>query len=101
MFVSSLVYPFYPNTREVNVREFVADLLSIGLVLNASALFYIKSLYMTKNSGNVTIIGFTSVILGYGISLVKYGETPNQFGVYGSICILIGLICVIFKGGPK
>jgi drug/metabolite transporter (DMT)-like permease len=52
---------------------------------------------MAKNTGNVTIIGFSSVIVGYGISFFRYGEAPNIFGILGSIGILVGLILILYK----
>jgi hypothetical protein len=37
------------------------------------------------------------VIIGYGISMIRYRETPNLIGVIGSVCIGIGLALVLLK----
>jgi hypothetical protein len=38
-----------------------------------SQIAFIKSLTMTKNSGVLTMLMFTAVILGYIVSTVRYG----------------------------
>lgn len=58
---------------------------------------YIASLFISKKSGNVTIVGFSTVFIGYLISMIRYQETPNEIGVVGSICIGIGLVCVLLR----
>jgi hypothetical protein len=40
------------------------------------------------------MFGFTNVILGYLLSIFRYGEAANIFGMIGSILILIGLYLV-------
>ena len=94
---SSTFYTINPNLHPIGIRQFVVDLLMIGLLLGVSTYMYILALFMTKNTGNVTIVGFSTVIVGYVISLVRYGEAPNIFGVIGSVCILVGLVCILFK----
>ena len=96
--VSSILYTVAPNQHTISLYTFLVDLITVGLVLSISVFLYVTALLMTKNTGNLTIIGFTGVIVGYGISLVRYGEPPNIIGILGSVGILVGLICILYKG---
>lgn len=75
----------------------MTDILKVGVTIAISVFFYTTALMMTNKTGNLTIIGFCSVIIGYIISIFRYGESPNIFGILGGIGILIGLIFILLK----
>lgn len=77
------------------------DVAKVGVLIAVSVFFYTTALMMTNKTGNLTIIGFCSVIIGYLISIFRYGESPNIFGVVGSVGILIGLIFILHKKGDE
>lgn len=62
-----------------------------------ASLIFLKGIKMSKKSGSVAIVDFVAVPYGYLISIVRYDETPNPVGVFGSLTILIGLIFVLMK----
>lgn len=69
----------------------------VGVSMCLSSLCYIGSMKVTKKSGAATIVGFTAVVLGYFISIFRYGEVPNVVGLAGSLSILVGLVLVLLK----
>lgn len=69
----------------------------VGTFLCLSSIFYIGGVKTTKNSGTATIVGFTAVVQGYLISIVRYGEFPNVVGIVGSLSIFVGLVLVVTK----
>jgi uncharacterized membrane protein len=66
-------------------------------VLGLSNLLQTVAVKLQKKTGNVTMIGMWSVILGYIISIFRYNEKLNMIGVSGSCLIFIGLILVLYK----
>lgn len=65
--------------------------------MGVSSGVYILSLFYTKKSGNIAIMSFVSVVVGYAISMYRYDETPNKFAVVGSISIGIGLFLTVIQ----
>ena len=62
-----------PTPAQISLAEELGMFFTIGLLLSTSSGLYVASVCMTKKSGNVTIIGFSTVVIGYGISIIRYG----------------------------
>jgi drug/metabolite transporter (DMT)-like permease len=86
-----------PTPSKLSMFDELELFLKVGLPLAIASCIYVLSVFMTKKSGNVTIVGFSTVLIGYGISIIRYGETPNIAGLIGSICIGVGLPLVLVK----
>jgi drug/metabolite transporter (DMT)-like permease len=69
----------------------------VGLFMVGSSVFYIGGIKTTTKTGAATIISFSGTVTGYIISIFRYGETPNLFGILGSIILFIGLVLVLLK----
>ena len=53
------------------------------------------SLLVTKQYGLVVPFQFTAIVVGYFVSLVRYGEQVNWFCVAGTLAITIGIIMLL------
>lgn len=71
--VSAFIYMLHPDQVVAhNPKLFAECLLKQGLVIAAAQTFYMVSLLLTKKSGPVCMIGFTSVIFSYFLSVTRY-----------------------------
>jgi len=67
------------------------------MIMCLSSIFYIGGIKTTTKTGHASIIGFSGTVLGYLISIFRYGETPSFVGIMGSIMIFVGLVLVLLK----
>lgn len=95
--MGTLLYFPYQNTRLVTPYELVFDIIFAGGLITLATYLYMVGLTISKKTGNLTMTNFATVIFGYIISIVRYGETPNALGVFGSAFIFIGLFLVLIK----
>ena len=87
----------YQNTRLVTPYELIWDILLIGGPIALATFLYMYGLTLSKKTGNLTITNFSTVIIGYIISILRYGEKPDLIGILGSILIFVGIILVLIK----
>ena len=71
--------------------------LVIGALLGGCNCAQMIALKHMKNTGNVTMIGFGGVIIGYLIEIFRYNEKVNAVGVVGSSLVFLGLFLAIYK----
>lgn len=95
--MACICYLPYQNTRVITFNELVFDMIFVGGLLALSTYLYMIGLTLSKKTGNLTITNFSTVVIGYIISVVRYGETPNLIGIFGSAFIFVGLILVLIK----
>lgn len=55
------------------------------------------ALTMTKESGIVSMISCTSIIIGYLVSVFRYGERPNLFINVGIGLLVLGMYQTLFN----
>ena len=55
----------------------------------------ISAFVMTKKLGMVTPFQFSNIILGYVVSIVRYGEDVNIICLIGGIAIILGVIFIV------
>ncbi len=58
-------------------------------------LSYIGALILTKNMGMITTLSFTSIVMGFIISIVRYGERVNYVSAFGCMAIVIGITFLV------
>ena len=75
------------------------DLLQLALFtcipLSLGQLAVNQALLMTKNYGLVTPFMFSSIIAGYIISIVRYGEEANIICLAGNVGIIVGVTLLL------
>ena len=50
---------------------------------------------MSTNYGTLTPFIFTSIIFGYVVSVVRYGEDINMICVVGALAIVMGIVNIV------
>jgi len=91
--VSGFLYPVRV------IRPSDIGVLAKGLVLSGFPLAFGQTLFgaglgLNKKTGQVVILTFIPVILGYCIAYYRYGETIKSVKIIGSMLILLGLLGV-------
>ena len=76
-------------------KLFLALFLS-GIPSVVSVLANVTALKMTKNSGALTIIGFSRVVMGYLVSLLAYNEVQNPVCTLGVVLVVFGVSATIY-----
>jgi len=75
------------------------DLLQLALFtcipLSFGQLAVNQALLMTKNYGLVTPFMFSSIVAGYIISIVRYGEDANVICLAGNVGIIVGVTLLL------
>lgn len=79
------------------MSNFFIGIIACGFVTAFSQIFFIGAIKMTKNTGVVTTFSFTSVIVGYLVSVIKYNEPINPVCIMGGGLILFGLLRIVLK----
>ena len=58
---------------------------------------YFGALLITKNTGNLTMMIFVSVVVGYVVSILRYNEAINPICLFGTVLIVFGLARIVLK----
>lgn len=87
----------FPSPGEVTFAVQAELLVKVGILVGVSSWMCNGSLFLSKKSGNISLMNFSTVLASYSISIMKYGETPNLLGVFASICIGVGIALVLIK----
>lgn len=66
----------YPTQvlQPIDFTIFFKSIFYSGLLMVAGQICFIGAVTMTQNTGVITMLGFVAVIVGYGVSIVKYKE---------------------------
>jgi drug/metabolite transporter (DMT)-like permease len=85
--------PIFTN----NPLLFAECILKQGIVIAFGQTFFMLALLVSKKSGPVCMIGFTSVIFSYFLSVFRYNEPLNLLCIAGSLIALIGIYYTVIK----
>ncbi len=66
-------------------------------MLAGGQMTYFGALLITKNTGNLTMMIFVSVVVGYVVSILRYNETVNPICLVGTALIVFGLARIVLK----
>lgn len=95
LLAGALAYP-YAESKCTKLSLFLS-IFFFGIPIVLAQWFFIASLTMTKNTGVLTMLGFTSILIGYIVSIFRYGEQPNFVSLLGVILLIIGMYKTIFN----
>lgn len=93
-FTGSVSYPYTVNTS--TYENIFKGLIFTGVILTACQTLYIAALRMSRNTGLVSIMGFSSIVMSYFISIFRYNEKPNIVTSIGVVLVMFGLWRTIF-----
>lgn len=93
-FTGAIIFPFTSN--KANYTQLILAVLLTGIPLNVCQLMFIGGLTMTKNTGLLTIIGFTSIAVSYLVSVLRYHESLNFIVIFGIIFVFFGVWRAVF-----
>ena len=60
-------------------------------------LAYNGAFLVTRHYTVVAPFHFTAIIVGYLVSIFRYGEEVNVFCVVGALAIVVGVICILLN----
>ena len=58
---------------------------------------WIYAITLTKQMGVITTLSFVAIVLGYGVSVVRYGERVNLVSLGGVVGIIVGIVGIVFN----
>jgi len=76
LFFNSLVLPYIisqPNYKPISYPIFLQSLLFTATPIALGTICWIQALILSKNFGMITTLSFTSIIIGYVVSIFRYG----------------------------
>ena len=98
LFATALLLPIGLQDDNFNKPGF-EDLLKLVVFtcipMSLGQLAVNQSLLMTKNYGLVTPFMFSSIISGYMVSVIRYGEEMNVICLMGAVSIVLGVTFMI------
>ena len=89
-FISTVAY-CAAGQHKFTMQKFGICLVVMGIPTFFSLSLTIMSVKMVRETGLVMILMYTSVILGYLMSMLYYNETQNPVCVVGVILIILGV----------
>lgn len=72
-------------------------MLFSGVPLTIGMLGYNGALTITNRYAVVTPFQFTAIVMGYVVSIVRYGESVNIYCVVGAIAIALGVFFILMN----
>ena len=81
-----------PDYHRPDVREFFLAVLISGVPMTISQLLVIEAMLLTKKYGMLIPFQFTSIIVAYGISVIRYDESINVVCLLGGMAIVLGVV---------
>jgi drug/metabolite transporter (DMT)-like permease len=98
LFASALLLPIGLQDDNFNKPSF-SDLFKLSIFtcipLCLGGLGINQALLMTNNYGLVTPFMFSSIISGYLVSVIRYGEEMNMVSLFGTISIVLGVTFIM------
>lgn len=77
------------------MSELSTAMIFSGLPLVLGMLGFNASLTITRHYGMVAPFQFASIVVGYFLSVLRYGESLNVFGVLGTFAICVGVVYIV------
>ena len=96
--VNSLIAPTTindDNYHRPTMLDLFKGILFSGIPLVCGMLTINTSMLISHRYGLIMPFQFTAIIVGYLISIVRYGENINWVGVGGTIAIVFGVIFLL------
>jgi hypothetical protein len=62
---------------------------------------FTSALNLSENIALTNVTAFFVVVVGYGISIFRYGETVDIISVLGTVLVLVGVSFVILTKDSK
>jgi drug/metabolite transporter (DMT)-like permease len=84
-----------PNFRIPSSLELLEALFLSGLPMTLAQLCVLYSLLLTRNYGMLTPFQFSTIIVGYLVSVLRYDEEVNILCATGAIAIIVGVIFIV------
>ena len=75
-----------------SLSEAALGLLLMGTPVTLGLLAFAAALLMSHNYALLTPFMFTSIIFGYLVSVVRYGEQVNWVCLLGAVAIVVGIV---------
>jgi uncharacterized membrane protein len=82
-------YTGYLGYHQLSFMENLKIILFTGLPCFIVQILVIASLTMSKQTGVISLMGFSAVFISYLISIFRYNEIPNVVNVIG-ITLVVG-----------
>lgn len=70
---NSLGLILVPSPGEITFSVQAELLLKVGVLVGVSSWLCNASLFLSKKTGNISLMGFSNVLTSYGISIISYG----------------------------
>ena len=89
--IAYLIMPYtgYLGYHQLSFTENLKIILFTGLPCFIVQILVIASLTMSKQTGVISLMGFSAVFISYLISIFRYNEIPNVVNVIG-ITLVVG-----------
>ena len=81
---------------KLTMSNFILGLIFTGVPNTIAVITNITAVQLTKNSGVLTIVTFSRVIMGYFMSVFVYHESQNPICLIGVILVVAGVSKTIF-----
>ena len=98
LFSGVILYPLSEGETgysKMDMEHFFKGVFLSGIPMTIGQLSYIGAFILTKNMGVITTLSFTSIIMGFLISVFRYGEQVNVVSTLGTIAIVIGITFIV------
>jgi uncharacterized membrane protein len=92
MLLADLIYPYMSlmNYHPSSIFKMFKVILFTGLPCFIVQILVIAALTMTKQTGVMSLMGFSMVLVSYLISIFRYHETPNLICFIGIMLVIGG-----------
>ena len=97
-FSSAILIPFAYNDQSYHrptMWEFGQSIIFSGIPLTMGQLMFVGALLICHDYGMLTPFMFTSIIFGYLMSVIRYGQSVNVICLLGSVAIVFGIIFIV------
>lgn len=99
LFFSAIAYTILPNKRPT--EEIYESFIWIGFFLLLAEICFTSALNLAENIALTNVTAFFVVVVGYGISILRYGETVDIISVLGTVLVLVGVSFVVLTKDSK
>jgi drug/metabolite transporter (DMT)-like permease len=104
VFSSAVLMPYALNDGDYNVPsigELAEAVVVTGLPMTLGQLAAMSSLLITHNYGMLTPFQFSTIIVGYLVSIFRYDEKVNFICALGTVAIVLGVIFIVRCKSPS
>lgn len=84
-------------TKKVSEDLIYESFLWTGLPMGLGETLFTLSLSIGNNVGLVSIVGYSTVVIAYILSILRYGERINAICMIGAIFVIGGVVKITFE----